>query len=328
MVPILMMSTSAAALWSAWRSSAIKRALDSVAQLHTQAMVNVWISEQDSATVNYMFLAHLLTHQTCIVFWVFCTIHQNHAIQSAILAHTQGGLELIHSIYSGSLLLRDGSHWLRLCEALPGVVNERLMIRPLSQRPRDDSFLASWIMSFVAEGLPNEDTRTRRLYIALAAFFNGSCFGQYLTHWCAGESCCRDRKHAVDTATDLLLQTIFRSRPVVPILARWSKGVGSLDFWAPGMFFNNILLWAMDAAFKSDATTPSKVGGDDLANLLGRVEQACVEDIAGGWAAIVSARLRRTFATLGSPSCLPLLVTLAITLAPLRYVSKWLQGPT
>jgi hypothetical protein len=44
-----------------------------------------------------------------------------------------------------------------------------------------------------------------------------------LTHHCKATGCCRDRGHTIERVTAILLATIFRSLPQIPISGRWMQ---------------------------------------------------------------------------------------------------------
>ena len=78
----------------------------------------------------------------------------------------------------------------------------------------------------------------------LVTIFNGCWFEKgVMVHYCSGADCCP--RGILDTRTrggQALNRTVFKDRPVVPQLSRWSKGVASLDFWLLGMFVHEIVL--------------------------------------------------------------------------------------
>lgn len=117
--------------------------------------MNFAVIEVDSASSKKLYLAVDLPRQRqkgVIVFWVWCTMHLNHAIQGSILAAVVGALNLMSALYAGSLLMRCGTNWLRVCGAIHEVVRTRLEIRrsapPLGARMR-----SRLLIDFVAEGL-------------------------------------------------------------------------------------------------------------------------------------------------------------------------------
>ena len=86
----------------------------------SKAPVNILISEQDSASGNKKFLAHELWQKgrAMIIFWIFCLSHQTHQVQGFLLTVLDGALDLVHALYSGSLLLVEGTYWLRLVQTI------------------------------------------------------------------------------------------------------------------------------------------------------------------------------------------------------------------
>ena len=48
-----------------------------------------------------------------------------------------------------------------------------------------------------------------------------------LTHYCSGVACCRDREHSIKKVCAVLIATVLKTLPTVPIAARWMQPLAS-----------------------------------------------------------------------------------------------------
>eukprot|EP00959_Pyramimonas_sp_CCMP1952_P246995 5162333-Pyramimonas_sp.AAC.1 len=96
----------------------------------------------------------------------------------------------------------------------------------------------------------------------------------YLLHHCAGPSCCKGGwDETVWKMTQAIIRTIFRHRPPVPVLARWTKTRPAAHFHLIGASAHSILPGLMVKAFEAlraeldqaaaDASRHSKAKMDD-----------------------------------------------------------------
>ena len=158
----------------------------------------------------------------------------------------------------------------------------------------------------------------------LVAIFNGCWFEKgVMVHYCSGADCCP--RGILDTRArggQALKRTVFKDRPVVPQLSRWSKGVASLDFWLLGMFVHEIVL----LTFTEGLVKSSERNEVDMRTLLQDLDPGSLHDSAAGFKALNGSRLTRTMGTLSAASTPPLLWVLSLLLGVLRYVSKFLQA--
>ena len=44
-----------------------------------------------------------------------------------------------------------------------------------------------------------------------------------LVHWCRGKQCCKNRAESVSKATEILLSSVLRGLPPVPMPSRWTR---------------------------------------------------------------------------------------------------------
>ena len=71
-------------------------------------------------------------------------------------------------------------------------------------------------------------------YADMGQVLNGSWTEDRFVHFCIGDGCpCGGEPHK--RVVEVLMKTVLVARPMVPQLSRWSKGVGSLDFWLLGL---------------------------------------------------------------------------------------------
>ena len=105
---------NAAAIYNARNSPVVKDINDQERRLQAACDVNFAIHENDSASANKRYLAHLLQSEmalSIVSFWVWCFQHQAHAVQGTILGNIEGAMEMMSILYAGSLLLRtQGLH--------------------------------------------------------------------------------------------------------------------------------------------------------------------------------------------------------------------------
>ena len=225
--PQVLCDTTAEGLLMAMRAPVRAEVEEQISQCQAQSDLNFVVFEMDNATPNRKFVAHLRRTQRnlgLIVFWVWCCLHQNHAIQGLVLAHMEGGFRLMQSLYSTSLLLRTGVYWMRLTSALHSVVHKRLVIRP-GQCPDNAREISSLVVHFLLEGsggLGQEDKYLKDAFEELQNVLNGYWWdGAGIIHYCTGNECCKNgRTTTHKRVVEALMKTLFRQRPVVPQLSK------------------------------------------------------------------------------------------------------------
>ena len=105
-------------------------------ELAKRSSVVVKLFEIDSAQANKAVIATTARHlpPNVMLLAVYCFLHQLHIICSlALHAVAPGSLTLVNSLYSCSLLLRQG-YFEKVLEAIPFVVAEFVVIRPGATR--------------------------------------------------------------------------------------------------------------------------------------------------------------------------------------------------
>ena len=158
--------------------------------------------------------------------------------------------------------------------------------------------------------------RVLELFRDLFAVLNGDWFAVEMHHFCTGRSCClRGKMTTVEKLIDIILLSLLRARPITPVLSRWSKPVGSLDFWVPVFACYNLIADLFNRAFLHDICA---MGGDDSRGLIERMD----------FKATQNKRIKICLDEFIKATTFAVLLILCIMLAPLRYIAKWLQRST
>ena len=276
----------------------------------------------DSASANKLMLAFWLTSIVdAAVFWICCGQHMNHAIQAVVLESVDSGLDHMHVLYSASFFWGVGQYWARLLTSVEKTVRALLEVRPLRERPemiRDELKINRLLLAFIFEGV-HEIAAQARLEGNLKELFavlNSCWFSAAMVHWCAGVTCCANGfETTVQRIVNVLYKTLLRAKPIIPTLSRWSKPIGSLDFWVPVIVLHMFGIHLLEAAFFVEITM-------DLDSGLQALEAACVEDMSDNFKAVQSKRIKRAFSTLRLPMTICQLIVMYLALAPLRYIAK------
>ena len=229
--------------------SALEQGQDAtMTELAAATALYVRVLECDSASSNKCIVATLarqLPPRT--VMWVsYCLLHQAHIISgnAVRLAVDRGKKALSHvsAMYCTAMLLRTPGYFLKFLENIDQVLAECIDIRdgapPLEARQFNLSILDS-------VGAPRHP-----VYSALLDVLNGSWWEvDCIPHYCVGESCCHSRQHTVDRIRDTLILTVFARTADVPMPARWTKVVTSLNWFVFEFALHNVLSRVFEASF-------------------------------------------------------------------------------
>ena len=163
----------------------------------------------------------------------------------------------------------------------------------------------------------------RKLWEELCSVLNGEwwhLFG-HLVHHCVDWNCCKGYNPVVCRAKikAIILKCILRCKPQVPASIRWTKLGMSLDFNVGFLAPHNLGRYLFEIAFDKLAATVEKKA------LSWRPSGVCADyanDI--NWNAVTHARLRHSFGYLSSSPVQSRVLMLAVTIEPLRFVTRWL----
>jgi hypothetical protein len=169
-----------------------------------------------------------------------CAIHQSHLLASSLLQAV--GLRIASSLYSASLILRTGGHFLRVVLMTRSFVEDHAVRLP-SEAQHSDKALCRYVMELCDDGHGDGDSRGSDRVAEFLAIFNGG-FQAWkrpsLAHFCSGTTCCRDFGHTKDRMAAAIVETILRKRPAVPTLSRWTRMAPSLHFFLKGVLPHDI----------------------------------------------------------------------------------------
>ena len=327
---------TASALFRAEREPIHKSINDMVKRCQECADINFQVNEQDSASSNKKLLAYKLPlerSQGLIVWWLWCAIHQAHAVQGTVLQWVPGAMVLVSLLYSTSLLLRSGTYWLRFTGSLHQVIHNHLDVRP-GDPPAGAHAAAKLLIDFACQGVGGLGEQIshdmEKCYADLLAVLNGWRFESRLVHYCKGPQCCPNgRPSTVKRVHQAVMKTILNVRPTVPQLSRWTKVAGCLDFFLAGLTCHALLLRLFIAAKMGCEVNAVNADADDaqrLREMRLQVDPESVFDSSHGFKALTGSRIRKAFDALSKPTTMPLLWILALALAPLRFVQKYLSA--
>ena len=144
-----MTSTSSKALWGARKAPQIAEIRGYIEKVQSFCTVNFAIYELDRANSNKRCARALRPSHLArkiVAFFIWCTQHQNHAIQADVLMWVTRGCQLLSALYSASLLLRSGTTWLRFTATLDNVrqLREEMLESGYEFPRKKDEDLETW----------------------------------------------------------------------------------------------------------------------------------------------------------------------------------------
>ena len=83
-----------------------------------------------------------------VLFVIWCTQHQHHAIQGVAILGLPGGKDVMGWLYGASLLFGSGDFWFRLVEAVKEVVRRNIVDRSILEMTAEDrtKHETSWLL--------------------------------------------------------------------------------------------------------------------------------------------------------------------------------------
>ena len=144
--PMIITSSAACHIWAAFRHRLLAPTFTALRLLLAEAQVPVELTEFDAAYANERYHAAQLMadeeqeHSRTLKCAKTCSLHQNQLIEVLLLQTLSkaGDMHLLSRLYSLTLLLQTGGHFLRMLVHLPQVVREGLRVHkgmpPLAAR--------------------------------------------------------------------------------------------------------------------------------------------------------------------------------------------------
>ena len=232
------------------------------------------------------------------------------------------------ALYSGSLLLRSGSLWMRFTGAVEEALVRLLEVRfgePPAHAEKQNLLLVAFLLEG-STGLGEGDEALEAEFLRLVAILNGLRSSFSLVHYCSGASCCAEGKPStIVRLVPLIMRTLLRQRPVIPQLSRWSKPVECLDFFLGGVTFG-MLLVNMLGTLMEDESLAADDACDKMRQMTLSLDPEAFMDHPSGFRALRGTRLKKTFETLRSKRSFSTMWLLVIFLGGQRYVNKFLQA--
>ena len=133
MPPVVLLSVGANHLHYALRNHPMFSGINlAVRALREAADVSICLHETDNASANEKLYAHWVHAADRdggrdMLEWMLCHCHQNHIVQSTLLASM--GENMLSRLYSLTLFLKTGGYWLRLRQAMRRWIRETVIIR-------------------------------------------------------------------------------------------------------------------------------------------------------------------------------------------------------
>ena len=283
-----------------------------------------------------------------------CGLHRNSLIEGAVMGCAGSGLQFMNRLFTSSVWLCSGQHFLLMTTALEGdrVFNAGTVKLVRSEPPPEDRLLQELIKyqvthhnrfktgvgvdaenpdavpvgSQAARNVDDDvaheqrgDVNTyKKLWEEYASIVNGGFEDGVFTHHCPGRHCCSSW---IDTAAKLRdntrkLQMLSAPRP--PPANKWTKLGPTVDKYIAMHFSNGLLKLCADEAF--DATWRDR---ENIAVDYGDVDVALLQDLVHSQ--IKGVRLRRFREFVSNDRTVLVIVALAIE--PVRYLTEiYLQG--
>ena len=273
--PLLVLGTSAGALWAAIFhrpcDAAIVRARLKLFEL---ARFSAEVVETDAAHSNERRYAHLLTQLKAPILpmWLPCGCHQVNIVE--VFPTGVQGISMLSRLFSLSMFLRFNMHFHRIVRAIKPVVHEHLVIRRRSEHGDPPELVVAYaaeVVDYVRRhhkrtvhaknqphhwlgSLPDSDSESenthspaqQRFLTSLAQLpklLNGKWWLlDGLIHYCGGPSCCKSRAHCEEKIEEVLKSVVIRRAPGVPSANKWSKVGEALDIVLLSLWIHGLLL--------------------------------------------------------------------------------------
>ena len=194
-----MMTTSALSLYCARQTPYCKQIDDYLFRIFAIVGVAFILVECDSASGNKRYLAAVRqgwkANKRVVIWWQWCAQHLHHAIQATLFTVDQGPdsfLTIVSSLYSGSLLCRQGATWHYLVSAVADIAGNAT-IRPWPP-PDFASKYKRVVISLISMGFGKLGETNEALIKSFMDMFddlNGDVLedGSFI-HYCKGIDCC------------------------------------------------------------------------------------------------------------------------------------------
>ena len=315
------------------------------------ADVSVCLHETDNASANEKLYAHR-AHAADrdggrgMLEWMLCHCHQNHIVQSTLLASM--GENMLSRLYSLTLFLKTGGYWLRLRQAMRRWIRETVIIRngwpspdarlfqqelldymgchcTLVDQARepdgldDRHWLGQWVddddddddgaandSEEAASGGKRRASRASRARLLFAAAFNGELWEQQPIYYTKGEPV--DLQSIGLQMIHAMAELAFR-KTTTPTANKWTKLGPCMDNLVLGICCHDFMFPCFRMAFGRMQFEKFDDNGHDA---------ALIADL--GWQAVSGKRCRHSLDFLGSLSVKLRIIVLAITLEPVRYL--------
>ena len=294
--------------------------------------------DRDGASSNEKLLARRAAAlpATTLVSDFTCGNHRNSLCESAVLA--THFLTLISSMWSASLLMRQGGYFMRLIDAVSSAVRSHLII---SRAPPPDEATAygKELMDLAVENYRrsiscNKKGRARDGVEAAEVHDHHRGLQEYIRAWqdlllvltdllapglvhnCLSWDCCNGFQESVTVARvrDSITNVILRALPPIPIKAKWTKTGPCTVFFMLGMSVGKILRWVWEVGLSS-LKQRLVVSGED---------QCYLEDV--NWHVVASSRAQKGRKLLSNPDTGTLLVIMVLLMEPSRWLTSWFMG--
>ncbi len=324
--PRLVPSTSADAVHAAFeRNSSVA---PSPAALGLFARIVLCVNVADSARSNKSLVnreaALLPDNAASTSMW--CNLHQGHLAALEVIDVKFGSVTAdITTMYSTAVMLRQGRDFLAMVAAVEAVVAARLDYRQGAPPPEH------WPTSLVLAGVAlqcnpdKEEDDIERLLNPLVELLNGDWREETLTHWCQG--CCEGPNDCAGKLRRCIVASLFRRRPTPPTRARWTRTDKCLEDFVLGRVCHDLYAQCARVAFGVQVAAAELADADGKRGGRGSGAGDGVnlgETMREEYSRAIGMRKRRFLEWCRDKRAISRIITLALTLRPVRYVMAWL----
>lgn len=205
------------------------------------ASVSIEHADRDGAgSKDRVFAAMVQSDKKSLMSNAVCGNHANSLAEGATIMSI--AKEVLPKLYSLSLFLKMGGHFLRLLHSTAALVDEAFPAPIVGAAPAGSSDFVKAMLLYSVENyrrmgddsLDQPETRLRRHRLYKQACDEFACFFSWvasrLVHFCGGAGCCESRDVYKRRAQQHIVGFVYRCAPTVPTKSKWTKTGQCLDF--------------------------------------------------------------------------------------------------
>ena len=228
-----------------------------------------------------------------------------------------GQLEAVNALYSIAQMLRTPGYYVTFLSSVHKAVDYYLEVRQGAPPPECREY-AEAVIRHDNWDVSNPDIRDL-LRLLNGEWWDNSALVHYLGN---GADVIADRVALVRNITRALLVCLFSSMPMIPMVSRWTKVFGSLQWFYPGIAAHNVFIkvyrLAFEPAFADVVVRPA--GEEEDAPIVPGPQELSREE----YRKMIGRRMKNSLIYLRDDTTAFNLSLLTVLMSPLNFITAWM----